>query len=491
MLHKIAIVGRPNVGKSTLFNRLTGRRTALVHDMPGVTRDRREAVAEIYDLSFIAIDTAGYEDGDAKSMSGRMRAQTEQAVADASVVLFVVDARHGLTPVDQTFGEILRRSGKPVVLCANKAEGKKGEEGLLEAYALGLGEPVGISAEHGLGMGDLRDALFAHLPDLRAPDDEDEDAFENDVLNDEREVVSSPVTGQCDALTDLDLIEEDEDEDVEAYEPPRTIRVAVVGRPNAGKSTLINRLLGEDRLLTGPEAGLTRDAIEVELMWGDQPLILIDTAGMRRKAKIEDPVEKMAVGETLRSLKFADVVILLVDAGCPFEDQDMRIAELAEREGRALVIGVNKWDAMTERQGAMQIWRETLDRKLSQLKGVPIVALSAQTGEGLHKLGQAVHDIYKIWNKRVSTSKLNRWLMEITQVHQPPAASGRRIRLRYMTQTKGRPPTFVIFCSRPEELPGSYMKFLTNKLREVFDFDGVPLRLQLRKGDNPYAHKKP
>jgi GTP-binding protein len=449
MSFTIAIVGRPNVGKSTLFNRLAGRRLALVDDTPGVTRDRREATAWLGNLSFTVIDTAGLEDAPSESLTGRMRAQTEAAVAAADAVFFVIDARAGVIPADRAFVNLLRRAGKPTVLVANKSEGRAGAARSLEGYDLGLGQPVPVSAEHGEGLADLYDALREALPDETAPD--------------AREVV-----------------ETDTDED----------EAAVVGRPNAGKSTLINRLIGEERLLTGPEAGITRDAIAVPLVWQGRDFLVYDTAGMRRRSRIETKVEKLSVGDALEAIRFAEVVILLMDAAAAFEEQDLRIADLVEREGRALVIGVNKWDLKEGDPGAAGRLRGEADHWLAQLKGVPIVAASGLTGSGLDRLMQAVVDIHALWNKRIATNPLNRWLEATLAAHPPPAVSGRRLKLNYITQPKARPPSFVLFCTRADAVPEAYRRYLVNALRDAFDLPGVPIRLTLREKANPYAGRK-
>ena len=449
---KVAIAGRPNVGKSTLFNRLVGRRVALVDDMPGVTRDRREGEARLGDFAFLAIDTAGLDDAAPESLAGRMRAQAEAAVRSADVALFVIDARAGVTPMDAHFAEILRQLGKPVILVANKAEGRAAEAGLMEAFSLGLGAPIAISAEHGEGMGDLRDALVAALPE-QPPQREEEDEAE---------------------------------EAIEAPASDKPMQVAIVGRPNAGKSTLINRIIGEERLLTGPEAGITRDAIAIDWQWRDRQFRLFDTAGLRKRARVEGKLEKLAVGDALRAIRFAEVVVLVLDATSPFEKQDLQIADLVEQEGRAMVIALDKWDLIDERPKKLAELREEATRLLPQLRGMALVPVSGLTGEGLDKLMEAVLKAYSVWNRRVATPKLNRWLTALVERHPPPAVSGRRIKLSYLTQNKARPPTFVAFCSRPEALPDAWRRYLMNAIREDFDLPGVPIRLVLRKGDNPY-----
>jgi GTP-binding protein len=468
----VAIVGRPNVGKSTLFNRLVGRRLALVDDKPGVTRDRREGEASLGDLEFRVIDTAGLDDADTESLGGRMRRQTEMAITGADVCLFMIDARAGITPLDRHFASLVRRSGAAVILVANKCEGKAGEPGLYDAFSLGLGEPVALSAEHGEGTSDLYAALKAFS--------EANGAEAGARPGRERKTV--PVADT--------LLEPGEDGDEEAdLGPDRPMRVAIVGRPNAGKSTLINKLLGEERLLTGPEAGITRDSISVDWQWRGQPIKLFDTAGLRRQARVVEKLEKLSVSDALRAIRFAEVVILTIDATQPFEKQDLQIADLVAREGRALVIAVNKWDLVEDAQKTKRFLEEECERLLPQVRGVALITVSALAGKGLDRLIAATLEAYAAWNRRVPTAALNRWLAEALERHSPPAARGRRIKLRYMTQAKARPPTFIVFCSRPEELPEAYTRYLINGLREAFDLPAVPIRLQLRKGRNPYAEK--
>jgi GTPase len=452
----LAIIGRPNVGKSTLFNRLVGKKLALVDDQPGVTRDRREGEGRIGDLRFKVVDTAGLEEADEGILSARMRQQTERAIADSDVVLFMIDARIGLTPSDQHFAQLVRRSGKPVILLANKAEAKSASAGVDEAYALGLGEPVAISAEHGEGMSDLRERLVDDVPAIR-------DSMERD--------------------------EEDEDVDGEIPLSARSLRIAVLGRPNAGKSTLINRMIGEDRLLTGPEAGITRDSIAVDWAWREQKVKLFDTAGLRKRARIEDKLEKLAVADGLRAVRFAEVVILLLDATIPFEKQDLTLADLVEREGRALVIAINKWDLVRGQPGLLTTLKEKAGHALPQLRGVPVVPVSAAGGHGIDQMMEAVLGAHEIWSSRVSTSKINRWLEFAISNNPPPAVSGRRIKIRYMTQVKSRPPHFAIFGNQLNNLPGSYTRYLVNAMREDFGLPGVPIRLSLRTQDNPYFEK--
>ena len=474
---RVAIIGRPNVGKSTLFNRLVGRRLAIVHDMPGVTRDRREAAGGIADMDFTVIDTAGLEDANDNSIEGRMRAQTEEAIREAHVVLFLIDSRAGVTPLDSFFADHLRKGRTPVLLCANKCEGKAGAPGLYESYSLGLGDPVPISAEHGEGIDNLYEALlpFAQKHGGIAPTEEEKEEA---------------------AAAALALLGEDDIEDgyaraeIEAQEAARPLQLAVVGRPNVGKSTLVNRLLGEDRMLTGPEAGLTRDAITSEWEYGGRTIRLVDTAGLRSRANISDSVEKLSTSNTIDALRMAHVVVLVLDANAIFDKQDLTIARMVVEEGRALVIAVNKWDAAESRSDSLKRLQDRLETSLPQVRGVPTVTMSALQGRGMTQLMDAVVGTYEIWNKRVSTNKLNRWLEEMTERHPPPAVSGgKRIRLRYMTQVRTRPPSFAIFTQRADELPESYVRYLINGLRTTFDLPGVPIRFGLRKRHNPYAEE--
>jgi len=446
MSFSVAIVGRPNVGKSTLFNRLVGRRLALVDDRPGVTRDRREGEGRLGDLTFTVVDTAGLEEAAPDSLSGRMRAQTEAAIAAADVIFFMIDARQGLVPVDRAFADLTRRSGKPAVVIANKSEGSAGEAGRLEAYALSAEQDAKSHAEHNEGMADLYDALRAALPEETASPEE-----------------PAAIAGE-----------------------PHAIRVAIVGRPNAGKSTLINRLIGEDRLLTGPEAGITRDSIAVEHDWQGRKFSIYDTAGLRRRSRIEEKLEKLSVADALNAIRFAEVVVVLIDAEHPFEEQDQRIADLVEREGRALVLAVSKWDLTEKKAGAIKKLRDEAERKLTQVRGVPLVAVSGLTGEGLDRLMQAIADAHEVWNRRVLTAALNRWFEEVLSAHPPPAVSGRRLKLNYITQAKTRPPSFVLFCTRADAVPDAYKRYLVNSLRETFDLPGTPIRLTLREKENPF-----
>ncbi|PVE23126.1 ribosome biogenesis GTPase Der [Microvirga sp. KLBC 81] len=446
MTPTVAIVGRPNVGKSTLFNRLVGKKLALVDDRPGVTRDRREGEARLGDLEFRIIDTAGLEEATEESLLGRMRAQTEAAIEDADIILFVVDARVGVLPADRPFAEMVRRSGKPVILIANKAEGGSGMAGAYDAFSLGLGEPIPLSAEHGEGMADLFEALMPLFPE---PD------------------------------------EEEEEEDLN-----KPLQVAIVGRPNAGKSTLINRMVGEDRLLTGPEAGITRDSISLDWEWRGRLVKLFDTAGLRKRARVEDKLEKLSVADALRAVRFAEVVVVLLDATIPFEKQDLSIVDLVEQEGRALVIGLNKWDLVADQQGLLTELKEKAARLLPQVKGAPVVPLSGLAGSGIDPLMKAVFQVYETWNRRISTAKLNQWLQEAIDANPPPAVSGRRIKIRYMTQVKSRPPHFAIFGNQLDALPKSYTRYLVNNIREAFDLPGVPIRVSLRMGQNPYDKER-
>ncbi|MCF3973696.1 ribosome biogenesis GTPase Der [Paracoccus salsus] len=472
MSFTLAIVGRPNVGKSTLFNRLVGKRLALVDDQPGVTRDLREGAGRLGDLRFVVIDSAGLEMADDDSLQGRMRRLTERAVDEADICLFVIDARVGVTAADEYFAEILRRRAKHVIVAANKAEGRAGESGAIEAYGLGLGEPLRISAEHGEGLDDLYSVL-APLADS----------------------VEAARPAPIEAATDVDLSEEDAEsgEGAEEWRPSeeRPLQLAVIGRPNAGKSTLINKIIGEDRLLTGPEAGITRDSISVLTEFMGTPMRIFDTAGMRKRARVVDKVEKLSVADGLRAVRFAEVVVVLLDVAIPFEQQDLRIADFAETEGRAVVVAANKWDLEDDKPHKLNELRASFEKLLPQLKGAPLVTVSAKTGKGLDRLHAAVLKAHEVWNRRISTAKLNRWLEAMTESHPPPAPGGRRIRLRYMTQVKTRPPAFIVKATYTDKLPDSYQRYLINGLRADFDMPGTPIRLFFRDqgGDNPYRHK--
>ena len=467
MTFSLAIVGRPNVGKSTLFNRLVGKRIALVDDQPGVTRDLREGDAKLGHLRFLAIDTAGLEEATDESLQGRMRKLTESAIGLADVCLFVIDARVGVTSLDHFFADILRKKAKHVILAANKSEGRAADPGFLDSFSLGLGEPLRISAEHGEAMADLLSELVPLQKKL----------FQEGSY----------------ALLEVDI--DNEEDDLSEYRLPtkeRPLQVAVIGRPNSGKSTLINKIIGEERLLTGPEAGITRDAISIQLDWQGIPMRVFDTAGMRKKAKISNKIEKLSVGDGLRAIKFAEVVVVLLDAAIPFEQQDLRIAGLAEREGRSVVVAVNKWDVEKNKQEKLRNMREAFQRLLPELRGAPLVTVSAKTGRGIDRLNNEIMKSHKIWNKRIATSPLNIWLSEMIAAHPPPAPNGKRIKLRYITQTKSRPPGFVVMCSNPSKLPTSYSRYLVNGLREAFDLPGTPIRLSMRSqaDKNPFKNRK-
>ncbi|HZU64373.1 MAG TPA: ribosome biogenesis GTPase Der [Novosphingobium sp.] len=457
MLPQVIIIGRPNVGKSTLFNRLVGKKLALVDDQPGVTRDRRFGEAHLLGLDFTIVDTAGWEDEDPHSLPGRMRQQTEAALEGADVALFVIDSRAGLTPLDEEIARYLRESDVPVILVANKAEGRAGDAGLYEAFGLGMGDPVPFSAEHGEGLADLFEALLPLIED-KQPDEDAEPAEEED----EEALLKAP------------------------------LKLAIVGRPNAGKSTLINALLGEDRLLTGPEAGITRDSIAIDWQWRDprtgdsRPVRLIDTAGMRKRAQVTDKLEKLSVADARRAVDFAEVVVLLLDATRGLEHQDLKIAAHVIEEGRALMIAVNKWDVAEEASALFNGIRGALEEGLSQVKGLPLLTVSARTGKGLDALIGAAFELREAWSKRVPTALLNRWFEEALTANPPPAPGGKRIKLRYITQAKTRPPGFVLFGTRLDDLPASYQRYLVNGIRRELGFASVPVRLTLRSPKNPF-----
>ncbi|MBB3692842.1 ribosome biogenesis GTPase Der [Sphingomonas sp. BK580] len=448
-LPTVAIVGRPNVGKSTLFNRLVGKKLALVDDRPGVTRDRREGDAHLLGLDFRVIDTAGYEDEDPDTLPGRMRRQTQAAVDSADVALFMIDARAGIVPLDEEIARWLRGASTPIVLVGNKAEGRAAEAGLIEALSLGLGDPVQLSAEHGEGVADLFEALLPHLEALEAPAEEDDES------------------------------------------PDAPLKLAIVGRPNAGKSTLVNRILGEDRMITGPEAGITRDSIAIDWVWhgpdGPRDVRLIDTAGMRKRAKVQDKLEKLSVADALHAVDFAEVVVLLLDATLGLESQDLRIADRVLEEGRALVIALNKWDVAEDPSKLFNGVRTALDEGLAQVRGVPLLAVSAATGKGIDQLIGAAFATREAWSRRVGTGELNRWFERAIEANPPPAPGGKRIKLRYLTQAKTRPPGFVLFGTRVDELPMSYQRYLINGIRRELGFGAVPVRLMLRAPKNPYG----
>ena len=475
MSFTLAIVGRPNVGKSTLFNRLVGRKLALVDDQPGVTRDLREGAARLGDLRFTVIDSAGLEDATDDSLQGRMRRLTERAVEMADICLFMIDARMGVMPADEVFAQILRKKNAHVILAANKAEGKAADAGVYEAFGLGLGEPIRLSAEHGEGMNELLEVLMPLA-----------DAFA------EKAALEAALVAEQAPEIDVDVDADDEDDAPRVPTVAKPLQIAVVGRPNAGKSTLINQILGEERLLTGPEAGITRDAISVVTEWGGVPTRIFDTAGMRKKARIVDKLEKMSVSDGLRAVRFAEVVVLLLDVDIPFEIQDLRLADLAEREGRAVVIAINKWDLETDKQEKLKELKEKFERLLPQLRGAPLVAVSAKTGKGVDKLQEAIIRAHTVWNRRITTAQLNRWLLGMMESHPPPAPGGRRIRMRYATQVKTRPPGFIVMTSHPDLVPESYNRYLVNGLRAAFDMPGTPIRLTLRdqSSKNPFRNRK-
>lgn len=446
---KVSVIGRPNVGKSTLFNRLAGKKLALVHDQPGVTRDWREAQGSLFDLDFTVIDTAGVEEADKESLAGRMTATTKSALEQSDVALFVVDARAGLTSTDRDVAAILRKSSKPIILIANKCDNNL-PDGFDELHALGLGEPVAISAEHNMGMRDLYEVLKPFV-----------------------EVDEEPVE-------EIELTPEEED----ANKP---LHMAIIGRPNAGKSTLVNALVGYDRMLTGPEAGLTRDAVHIAWEYDGRPIRLVDTAGLRRNTKVHEKVEEMSVAETERAVRLAHIVVLVVDATEMFEHQDLHLAQMVEREGRGLVIAINKWDLVPNKEEVTAALRAFLDKNIAQLPDIPIVMTTAIKGQKLDKLMAAVFEMYEKWNRRISTSELNRWLQPLLDHHPPPLTAGRPIKIRYMTQIKTRPPTFNIWVNKPTNLPETYLRYLANDFRRTFEMGGVPLRLYTKKSDNPYV----
>ena len=455
MSFTVAVIGRPNVGKSTLFNRLTGKRLAIVDRTPGVTRDRREGAGNIADLDFKIVDTAGLDEGADESLEARMQDQTERALEDADVALFLIDARAGVTPLDEHFADWLRRHPTPVIVGANKSEGGGGEGGRIDSYGLGLGDPIAVSAEHGEGMDGLYEALRPFAPAEEKPAEPGEQ----------------------------------EAETAEAWRQ-RPLPLAIVGRPNVGKSTMINFLLGEDRMLTGPEAGITRDSISVSWTWDGRDIRLIDTAGLRRKARVTKKLEELSVGDTLRTIRYAEAVVLVIDGGQGMEKQDLSIARLVIEEGRVLILAVSKWDVTKGKKKAMADISDRLQTSLPQVRGIPVVTCSALTGKGMDKLLPAVFKVHDVWNRRVETGKLNRWLEAMNDAHPPPVSKGRRLRLRYMTQAKTRPPTFIVFASRKDALPESYVRYLINGLREDFDLPAVPIRIHVRQGKNPYVKEK-
>lgn len=472
MTFTVAIIGRPNVGKSTLFNRLVGKRLAIVDDTPGVTRDRRDAKASLGEYKFRIIDTAGLEEGKGDSLSARMWKQTELAIEEADFSLFMIDARAGVTPLDKHFADILRRGHKPTILVANKSEGRAAIAGTYEALTLGLGDPIPFSAEHGEGLADLSDAFEEKLRNLEI------DPF----AEAQEEITPKSITIYGEVSDEDELLNE------QLNELP--MQMAIVGRPNVGKSTLINKLLGEERMLTGPEAGLTRDSIGVNYTYEEREIRIFDTAGLRRKSRVQEKLEKLSVADTIRALNFAEVVVLMIDATMPFEKQDLSIASLIVQEGRALVIALNKYDLLENRQEVMKDINHKLEHTLPQIKGIPVVPISALTGRGLDKLMPQIFETYKLWNRRISTAKLNKWLAQTLSYHPAPSVKGRRTKMRYMTQVKIRPPTFAIFTNRPSDVANSYTRYLLNELRWDFDMPGIPIRIMLRKGDNPFKKNK-
>ena len=472
MTFTLAIVGRPNVGKSTLFNRLVGRKLALVDDQPGVTRDLREGDAKLFDLRFTVIDTAGLENVTDDSLQGRMRRLTERAVDMADISLFLIDGRAGVTANDLVFADILRRKGARVILGVNKAEGSAADAGALDAWSLGLGEPLRLSAEHGEGLDDLYHLLRPMAEAFTERAEADAPLVDLDIPEHEAELEADPLAHRATVA--------------------KPLQIAVIGRPNAGKSTLINKILGHERLLTGPEPGITRDAISVKADWLGTPIRIFDTAGMRKKARINEKLEKMSVSDGLRAVRFAEVIVVLLDVDIPFETQDLRIADYAETEGRAVVLAVNKWDLEGEKQEKLAALKEMFERYLPQLRGAPLITVSAKTGRGLDRLHDAIVKAHDVWNRRVPTARLNTWLGAMTEAHPPPAPGGRRIKLRYMTQVKTRPPGFIAMCSHPDLMPESYKRYLVNGLRDHFDMPGTPIRITLRgQGDkNPFKDPK-
>lgn len=450
MTFTVVILGRPNVGKSTLFNRLVGRKIALVDDQPGVTRDRREGLAQIADLSFRVFDTAGLDDAKKETLEARMSAQAEMAVHEADLVLFVIDARAGITPIDRLFAEKIRKFGKPVRLVANKAEARMAEAGVLESYSLGFGEPLAISAEHGEGMESIYDAIAPLLPETVevAADESDEEAL------------------------------------------TRPLRLAIIGQPNAGKSTLVNTMLGEERMLTGPEAGITRDAIATDWSWGGREVKLWDTAGIRRKSRVTGKIEKLAVSDALRAIRFADCVVVLIDASMVIERQDLALSDLVATEGRAIVLALSKWDLVEDKQKKLAEVHSDLEDVLPEIRGVPVVTISSKQERGVDKMMKAVFEAVDRWSARITTSQLNRWLEFAVSKNPPPAPSGRRIKIRYATQASSRPPTFAVFGNQMSKMPDSYKRYLMNTLRKDFDLAGVPIRFSLRGGKNPFDKDK-
>ena len=466
----LALVGRPNVGKSTLFNRFAGKKLAIVDDTPGVTRDWREAEGHLYDASFRIIDTAGLEESFDESIEARMREKTEAGLAEADAILFIVDGRDGLTPMDEHFARFLRKQKKPLILAINKSESEKAVQSTIgEAYSLGLGEPIAISAEHGTGMEELYNALIPHLPD---EEEQEEDAYED---SDEFENIDD-----IEGLEDFEFTQEEEDEE-------KALKIAIIGRPNVGKSTLLNAIIKEERVMTGPEAGITRDAIAVDWEYEGRPFRLVDTAGMRKRARVQDNIEKMSVEDSMRAIRLAQVVVLVIDANAPLEKQDLQIAEHVIEEGRAMVVAVNKWDAVDDRKDTLEEVKHRLETSLAQLKDIPFVTMSAKNGKNIGRLLNEITNIYKIWNTRIPTGQMNRWLQMMESKNPAPLISGRQNRLKYIAQIKTRPPTFALWVGVPKKLPASYRRYIINGLRKDYNIPGVPIRLLVRTSKNPYS----
>lgn len=473
MCLNIAIIGQPNVGKSTLFNRLVGRKIALVGDSPGLTRDRHLRPAQLYDLRFNLIDTAGLEEGEEDSLQARMRQQTQKAVEEADIVLFVVDGRSGITPIDHSFVQLLHKFGKPLIAVVNKAEGRAAEDTGFEAFGLGCEQVCAISAEHGLGMADLYEVIKECLTQHKGLKEIGRRAF----------LPSRPRKHKLKTVE----AEQQKAQENGAGEENKPLSIAVVGRPNVGKSTFLNNLLGEERFLAGPEAGLTRDSLSVAYTWQGQSVLLFDTAGMRRKAKVAEGIEKVAVYETLRAIRFAEIVVVMLDAQRPFEKQDLHIIDLVNREGRGLVLALNKWDLIEDKQNYLKEMHQKASELLPQIRGVRVVPLSGEQGQGFSRLLENIHYVYDVWNRRIATAELNRWLETASLEHAPPIIAGRRLRIKYMTQIKARPPSFMLSCSRPLLVPQDYLRYLTNSLRNNFSLFGVPIRFFIRGAKNPFV----
>lgn len=475
-MKKIAIIGRPNVGKSTLFNRFAGRRLALVHDKPGMTRDRRETDGRLYDLNFKIVDTAGLADPDNSELTKAMLKQTQHAIDEADLIIFVIDAREGCTPYDHELASLLRRQKKPIIMLANKCEGYHGDAGYAEANRLGLGNVIPISAEHGLGLADIYEAMAPYFADELEAQALAEEALEAQIGLDITKTISQRKMDK-------------KKREAAGEKPKNPLQLAIVGRPNVGKSTLINKLIGEERLITADMPGVTRDAISLDWEYQGRAIKIIDTAGIRRRSRASDPAERLSIMDTDRSIQFAEVVVLIVDATAPFEKQDLTLAYDVFEEGRAFVLALNKWDLVKDKKGLLSKIEQTLQDQLAQARGIPCIPICARSGQNLDKLMEAVGDIYDLWNKRIPTAKLNKWLEYVTEAHPAPMVKGRRIRLKYMTQIKTRPPTFAVFASQADELPDSYRRYLINQLRKDFDMDGVPIRVMVKGTTNPYDKK--